>query len=449
MADSKIQFIIDNLQENLEVEVKNWLNGLESNNDKAKLAKEIIALANSGGGYVFIGFSDETQNLEEITPQEGVLEIFTQDTIAEIIQRYVSPPCQCQVEMVSKNGSDIVHPVIVVPGDHRTPLFAARGSEDESLQQGRVYVRRPGGYSEPARNQDDWEKLIERLVKARQSEMLGAIREILNPSSLLVNKNEDVDLKSWDEESYQAWKNIVDGFSEDDPRRLDQGHWTISFSISSFHVDSLTVLHNFLDRQMPKYSGWPPFTFLHRNPVRPRVQGDLITAYIGATTEEETPTSRADHSDYWRISRDGRGFMLRPMQEDREGYPGQRYPAPVGPFFDWVLPIYRMTEILKYIEHLSNQFGSEDSRFELFVRYVHTNGRKLEQAGWRYHLHEGAVCHIDELENTISSEISNISTNIEEIIYTLLRPIFEQFDFSELPRNLVTNVVRDALDYRH
>ncbi len=46
-------------RETLEVELKNWLDIVGSNEHKATLAKELIALANHGGGYVVFGF-DET-----------------------------------------------------------------------------------------------------------------------------------------------------------------------------------------------------------------------------------------------------------------------------------------------------------------------------------------------------------------------------------------------------
>ena len=88
----------------------------------------------------------------------------------------------------------------------------------KSLASGKVYIRRPGGYSEEARNQDDWEKLIERLVKARQGDMLDSIREILNPSSEILVKDEGLD--SWHSENMKLWQQEINEFPEDDPRRL-------------------------------------------------------------------------------------------------------------------------------------------------------------------------------------------------------------------------------------
>ena len=61
----------EKLQEDIEVEVKNWLGGLADNASKASLAKEIIALANSGGGSIFIGFGDQAANPPKIAPAAG------------------------------------------------------------------------------------------------------------------------------------------------------------------------------------------------------------------------------------------------------------------------------------------------------------------------------------------------------------------------------------------
>ncbi len=44
-----ITFLINNLTERQDLRVMNWLNGLHTKDDKARLAKIVIALARSGG----------------------------------------------------------------------------------------------------------------------------------------------------------------------------------------------------------------------------------------------------------------------------------------------------------------------------------------------------------------------------------------------------------------
>ena len=150
MSD-RITYLINNLTERLDVKAKNWLNGLTTNDDRARLAKEIIALANSGGGDIFIGFDDEGAGHPEIPPELGVPEAFSQDSIADLVKRYANPPCECRVSFHKRNNSTIDHHVITVPGDHRTPIMVKSGSPDQkTLRPGTVYVSRPGGSSELA-----------------------------------------------------------------------------------------------------------------------------------------------------------------------------------------------------------------------------------------------------------------------------------------------------------
>ena len=199
MNKDRIKFRINNLSEGMDVEVKNWLNGLADTDAQAKLAKEIVALANCGGGEIYVGFSDDGEGHPEIEPKPGERDAFAQDRISSLIERYATPSFQCTVGLFRREGSKIDHPVITVPGEHRTPVWAKRGGSDPSrLKAGTVYVRRPGGASEPARTQDDWERLLDRLVRARRDEMLDAIRDVLNPPGNIAVP--DADLEEWDRE---------------------------------------------------------------------------------------------------------------------------------------------------------------------------------------------------------------------------------------------------------
>ncbi len=116
--------------------------------------------------------------------------------------------------------------------------------------------------------------------------------------------------------------------------------------------------------------------------------------------------------------------------------------------FDWELPIYRMTEMLKLIEWLGLAYATVDSTFQMRVTYFGTNGRRLTQHRLRYMLHRGGMAHVDSISSQISGRIGEIALNTEEMVFSLLRPVFAQFDFAELPRQLVDNVVQDVVRYR-
>lgn len=102
-------------------------------------------------------------------------------------------------------------------------------------------------------------------------------------------------------------------------------------------------------------------------------------------------------------------------------------------------------EVLKFVEALAGRFGEPGASFQLLLVYQNTDGRHLEESRHRYYLDDGATCHINSISSGIVAPVSEIATNIEELLYSLLTPVYEQFDFTELPRQLVTSVVGEQL----
>lgn len=445
MDREQLQKLINNPQENLSVEIKPWLDILGDTSQKESLATEIMALANHGGGCVIIGFDEVDNRFEEATPKTGDLEKYSQDNICNIVEKYLMPSFQCEVENVKPINGQYVHPVIIVPGDHRTPIWARKGSSDNKrLRNDKVYVRRPGGHSEPARTQDDWEKLIERLVRARQSEVLHAVRGVLEGPK---TKN-DIPLKTkldgWDKESYGAWSAIVDNLPVSDSRRLESGHWTISFYIENFSA-SITDLNSTIRDKLQLKNGWPPFAHLP-NHLSPEPKGEVIETWLGKT-QNGGDDLMPEYGDYWRVSTDGYGFILRPFWEDTEYYLHGRFPKPDGPFFDWQIPIYRVAEILKFIGKLGGIFSDSASAFHVLLQYFSMNGRSLENHNFGMQTRRGLACKQDKLVSEYSGRIGELDLNLEEVTFSLLVPIFEQFEFAELQKELVNSSVREICDF--
>ena len=447
MSKERIEFLISNLQEGLDVEVKNWLGGLQEKNEKSKLAKEMIALANHGGGYIFIGFEDIGEGHPEIEPRPGQAEAFTQDQISSISMKYLEPPIQCGITYHRREGSTISHPVLTIPGNHRTPVWAARSSPDQqTLQKGKVYLRRPGGASEEAKNQDDWERLLDRLVRARQSDLIDAMRDVLSPPAS--TEQAPFSLSDWEKECLQVWEGLIAPLDKNDARRLTTGYWTFSFVVDLDTQPSVTELNNFLERENPAYSGWRPFTYLHREPSQPRPRGDEIQAWLAQSWDAEPIQLAADHADFWRISCEGKGFSLRPHEEDGTNYPLNQQGEPGGRYFDWTLPIYRVGEFLKFVEAFGLRFADRDAKFSVLLKYRGMVDRQLQQYQHRYNVNGRGLSSIGTIETHIDGELRRIELNLEELIFALLRPVFEQFSFSQLPKLLVQNVTQGMLSYR-
>lgn len=447
MPDPRVQQLIDQLGETEFVEVKNWLGGLAERDEQARLAKEIIALANSGGGYIILGFTDdEGQGHQPIEPQQNEASGFTQDNISAAVHRYCTPAIQCGVELYRQADGDIDHPVIQVPAANRVPVFAARQSPDNrTLTNGTVYVRRPGGNSEPCRTQDDWERLLERLVHSRQDELMNAIRNVLNPDHEFAPAAEEEAFDNWVETSRTARNEVLADLPDGHPLRLQDGHYEVAFSINPFQEPDIAELNRNLAQNRPRHSGWAPFVCLHSNGMAPRPMGDVIQAWLVGEEERDRDPF---YSDFWRLSASGDGYLVRAMQEDEPDFGANLAPRPYRPGFDWELPIYRMTEMLKLIEWLGLNYASAESAFQLRVTYHGMNGRRLTLHRLRYMMPRGAMAHQESISSEISGHIGEIALNTEEMIQSLLRPVFAQFDFADLPRQLVENIVQDVVGFR-
>ena len=102
-----------------EVEYKNFM-PLTENIERAKIARHICALANSGGGWLVFGFEDDGTP-SEIHP--GSLTAYSQDAINGIGAKYLEPQPHCEVHHVTAN-SGLAYPVVRVPPHGVIPVCA-------------------------------------------------------------------------------------------------------------------------------------------------------------------------------------------------------------------------------------------------------------------------------------------------------------------------------------
>lgn len=83
-----------------DIELKGWLD-LTIEDDRANLAKAILAIANSGGGYIILGYSEDAGDWEPDEQRPSDLSNYRQDIVDDIVQSYADPPFHCEVHHVS------------------------------------------------------------------------------------------------------------------------------------------------------------------------------------------------------------------------------------------------------------------------------------------------------------------------------------------------------------
>ena len=343
--------LVDNPRETLEIELKQWMN-LEDRVNRAAVARHLAALCNHGGGYLVFGVRDD------LTPdpaRPSSLDQFSRDTFSAIVRRFLSPPFQCDVDLVTGNSGE-TFPVVRVPAHGSVPVCALRSGPDDDqgrsqgIREGTYYYRTPGPESAPIRSVQDWSDLIRRCTRNDREALLGDIAMIMQPPRADQTPAKDR-LLTW-HESVQA--RYGEALSNAEPfhwpEQLATNHYQLSYLISHsdppFGIGDLRRVLEEINNEVRDtvWTGWSMFYPFTPRDIAPAVfpensdgtGGDLLEANL--LREGDFSTSVPD---FWRAAPDGRVSLVRLYREDvRINKPGR-----------WLSPETVVRETAELVRH--------------------------------------------------------------------------------------------------
>jgi len=424
--------------EDMEVEIKGWL-GLDAAEAKAVLAKAILALANQGGGFVVIGFTEDAGRWVPDSPRPDSLSAYSQDTINGIVQHYAEPSFHCDVVDVEPTEGEGAYPVVIVPGNHKVPIRARRGGPNGvHVRCNAYYIRRPGPSSDVPRSGAEWDALISRCVRASREAILADIRRIVHgpgagnaalgvtqTGAVSIDEVETVNqnnrLSQWTETSEERWRSLAeDELADEDPSRYGYGTWVCSYVLDG--AIKKLGLRGFLKvlSGIRGYSGWPPWWVPTRDEIKPYPRDGLVECWL-----RDSKGKDAAHSDFWLGDPTGLMFLLRGYQED--GKPNRWEP---GRRLDLALPVWRLGECLLHASGLSAALGDSKALVSLYVQWRGLRNREL--VSWTEtgrHIDEGRVSQQDVVSSTLQATADEIPVVLPELTRDLTAPLYEAFDF--------------------
>ena len=423
------------------MEVKNWLDLQANNRDKATLAKAVLALANHGGGFIVLGFKETDEGMEEAASRPATLNGYNQDLVNGIVQNYCDPPFHCAVHMVT-NRDGAVFPIVTIPGGNRVPVRARRAGPDGNIvQKNAIYVRKPGPRSEPPESAQEWEDLLSRCQWNRRDELLGQIRNLLIGSVPQVQPASGEErLGKWATACFDRWRSLVDPLPIGAGPRFLHGHYSLMYEIvGDARQATLAQLPDILRSSEVHYSGWPPFWYPRREGVEPYPRDGAVECWFGGDPQVAVDIRDPAHSDFWRITPDGRAYLLRGYDEDVEASRfNARSPFAPGRVLDLGLPIWHVGEALLHAERLASNLFEGPTSIRFVAEFTGLQGRSLGSLFGRRHVPHGSS-HQGSLPLRIHVEAQMIASNLPEIVHTLLCPLYELFGFFNLPMHLVVD----------
>lgn len=424
-------------REDLDCEVKNWLDLQGSNEDKATFAKAVLALANHGGGFVIFGLVETDAGIVEAEGRPAVLDGYSQDLINGIVQNYCDPPFHCAVHIVLNPGG-AVFPIVIVPGGHRVPVRARRaGPNGNTVLNNAIYVRKPGPRSETPQSAQDWDDLLARCLRNRRDEMLDHIRDLISGAVPQAQQPpEPARFDEWIGAGRRRWTSLIDALPEGAGPRMPHGRYCIAYEILGERKQIAPArFPEVLRASVVRHTGWPPFWYPTRAGIEPYPIDGAVECWLGGD-----PGGLADpaHSDFWRIHPDGLAFLLRGYQEDSGDVqrPG-RGRVPPGSLFDLTLPVWRTGEALLQARSLAANLFEGPTTIRFVVTYEGLAGRCLVSVENRRHVWDDQVARQDSITLNTHIDAQAIDPNLPEILHPLLSPLYALFDFFELPMQLV------------
>ena len=432
--------------ETLDVELKGWLDLTNNNEHKAVLAKAAIALANHGGGYILIGFEETPDGVAPAQNRPATLASYTPDTINSILNRYAEPTFHSDVRIVDSPVDGNGYPIVIVPGGHQVPIRSKRdGPNGQVISQYSYYIRRPGPQSEIPQSGREWDALVRRCIHNAREEILDQFRQITSgeAGSIPAPEGELEGANRWFDESVHRWQELTDELAADHVARLRHGRWAFAYQLFDDQLEAIRgadLLRRLADGVV-RHTGWPPFWVPTREGIAPYIQDQNVECWLGPDGDDREPS----HCDFWRVSPSGQFFILRGHEDDdlqhRQAEPGKE--------FDVTLPTWRLGEVLLHAESMARQFEVPSARVVLVAEWTGLEDRSLSSwANRNRNLLERRHSRQNAYRTNASVQADQIPQTLPEIVNSLLGPLYELFNFFELPGYLVAEELLRMREHR-
>ena len=181
-ADAFRRRLLESPAERQDVEYKSSLPFDGKSDFSLRILKHIQGMANSGGGSIIIGFTEDGDKPLEPDPKHTNEIASSYDTTklsdAANASVFGDQPIELSVYHTELKSTGLIYPIITVQPFKRQPVVCSRNTP-KALRQGAVYVRTPSAKTTELSRLDDWEDLVNRCVAVRQDEFLDRLGNLL------------------------------------------------------------------------------------------------------------------------------------------------------------------------------------------------------------------------------------------------------------------------------
>ena len=460
----RIQELVERPKESLTVEIKRWIDPTELEGI-IKIVKASLGIRNHGGGYIVIGFDNNTLSPDNENIPTNVNELFHIDRIQGLISKYASEPFEISIEFPERDGQQ--YPVIIIPTGVKTPVASKSDLCDSKgnklIKKDTIYIRSLRANNTPSTTQanwKDWAQIVEVCFDNREADIgrffrrhLGgltpdAVREILaaiSKGSEPVLTSEEIS-RTYLRDSEARFK------SEISKRKLDlpeHGAWEVALVLMG-EIPPYSANKDFLkliDASNPNYTGHPVWLNSRQfaeSETHPYVFNGVWEALI---IRIDTGWWR-DYIEFIRLDPKGRFYLRRALADDVSKSP--QAPAPLS-VLDFTLPVLRTAETLAVGLSFAKAMGCDPETTQLSFKFRWTGLRDRSLVSWadrRRDIISGRKAYQDEVYAFCNISLDTPFSALGDHVYRIVEPLFEIFDGFVLGKDVVEDLTQQLIKRR-
>jgi len=393
------------------------------------LVKDILAMANTSGGFIAIGVSEQPTgySFDGLSPDQA--KTFDTTRLNRFLQSYADPPINALLRKVSHDGKVFV--IVQVPPFPDTPHICQK-EYPGVLASLSLYVRTDNNESAPIRSAADFKAVVERAVRNRSDALLAAFRSILT-SGLTSPEPSALDQFLAQRREARARFDQINPLKDEEPLL---GYLEVSFLPEVFDPQrfSLDVLRAAAERAHVTYTGWPFLFIHHARPEKTYVIQD------GWETLIQTKDFGGYYlMDFWRLQQSGFFYyrtILRPSVRQLE-----QGAVPVANL--QYIAVY-VAEAIDCLIRLYDGLFEDSELMSLDLRILNADGRVLVNADGALPLWDAYTCRIPEIVIERRFSLAEWRAAVVDHAVAITKEIYLRFNWPqpnlELARNAITRM---------
>jgi schlafen family protein len=393
-----------------------------------ELTKDIMAMANTDGGYIVIGVSEEETGfrLDGLAPEQAGT--FESSQICRFVQNYADPPVNVRVMKIIHQG--LLFVVLEIPRFSDTPHLCQKTFPDV-LRERELYVRTDNNESAPIKSSSDFRALIETSIRNRTDSLLSSFRAILGGSAA-----GEIASPS-DEERFRGQIDAARAqFSLLNPLGGKSYDYYIETVFEPTTFDKYRFVTNRLESAAQHahidFVGWP-FLFFPSTRRELLSQTDEGIEVLISTTD----FANQDILDYWRLNESGLFYK-------RELTPTLNMPPATtsAPRILW-----QFAEAIYCLSRLYEWLLSDSDLITLYITIHGTRGRTLvwQEKGFYHRTYQA---NRPQIEARATHTLAEWRAGLEDHAVGLSREVFRFFQLDNPDEAMMRSQIRNILQRR-